>query len=120
MRPWVGFALLLGLLNGGLKAAPRDEPLERIGFGSCYKPEKQTSLWAEVKKLDPQLWIWLGDNFYNDWVGGKYIRFNDDPHAFTKGYEKLGKSEGMAALQKLRPDHVMATWDDHDFGKNDA
>lgn len=118
MRPWVG--LTWALLSSGLWAAPAEEPLERIGFGSCYKPEKQTPLWVEVRKFDPQLWLWLGDNFYNDWVEGKYIRFNNDPEAFAKGYEKLRKSEGMAALQNLLPDRVMATWDDHDFGKNDA
>ena len=110
-----------GVLFGAqLWAGQNDQPLERIGFGSCYKPEKSTPLWADVKKYDPQLWIWLGDNFYNDWAEGKYIRFNDDPEAFTKGYEKLKKSEGMAALQALVPDRMMATWDDHDYGRNDG
>ncbi|NCY21328.1 alkaline phosphatase family protein [bacterium] len=118
MRPWLALAGLW--ICSGLRAAPVEVPLERIGFGSCYKPEKQTSLWAEVKRTNPQLWIWLGDNFYNDWVEGKYIRFNEDPEAFDKGYEKLRKSEGMAALHNLMPDHVVATWDDHDYGKNDA
>jgi len=108
------------LLGAQLWAGQNDQPLERIGFGSCYKPEKSTPLWADVKKYDPQLWIWLGDNFYNDWVEGKYVRFNDDPKSFTKGYEKLKKSEGMAAMHGLFPDRMMATWDDHDFGKNDA
>ena len=113
-------AFFFSLLVSGLGATPNGLPLERIGFGSCYKPEKQTPLWSQVKKFDPQLWIWLGDNFYNDWVEGKYVRFNNDPDAFAKGYDQLRKSEGMAALQGLMPDHVMATWDDHDFGKNDA
>ena len=120
MKYRAGLLTLAWVWVGGLGVASENLPLERIGFGSCYKPEKQTPLWEEVKKFDPQLWIWLGDNFYNDWVEGKYVRFNDDPEAFAKGYEKLAKSEGMAALQKLMPDHVIATWDDHDFGKNDA
>jgi len=120
VRFWVGLVLVGVVASYGLSAATSEVALERIGFGSCYKPEKQTPLWTEVKKFNPQLWIWLGDNFYNDWVEGKYVRFNDDPEAFAKGYEKLKKSEGMAALQPLMPDQVMATWDDHDFGKNDA
>lgn len=114
------FVLVWFLIGSWLWAAPPEEPLERIGFGSCYKPEKQTPLWEEVRKFDPQLWVWLGDNFYNDWVDGKYIGFNSDPKAFTKGYEKLRNSEGMAALKSLLPDRMLATWDDHDFGKNDA
>ena len=120
MKTRLRLVLVWALLSSGLWATTADKPLDKIGFGSCYKPEKQTPLWAEVKKFDPELWLWLGDNFYNDWVEGKYVRFNDDPDAFTKGYEKLRKSEGMSALQNLFPDHVMATWDDHDFGKNDA
>ena len=100
--------------------AGSDEAIERIGFGSCYKPEKSTEIWSAVKKFEPQLWLWLGDNFYNDWVDGKYVRFNDDPKACAKGYDSLRQSQGMAALQPLMPDRVMATWDDHDFGKNDA
>ena len=120
MRRWVVFAFV-GLLVGSSRFwASSDQPLERIAFGSCYKPEKQTLLWSEVKKLHPQLWIWLGDNFYNDWVGGKYIAFNSDPDAFSSGYEQLRKSQGMEALGELMPERVMATWDDHDFGKNDS
>lgn len=120
MRRWVVFAFV-GLFVGSSRFwASSDQPLERIAFGSCYKPEKQTLLWSEVKKLHPQLWIWLGDNFYNDWVGGKYIAFNSDPDAFSRGYEQLRKSQGMEALGELMPERVMATWDDHDFGKNDS
>ena len=115
---WRG--ILGGWLLGGVVWAGSGEAIERIGFGSCYKPEKSTEIWSAVKKFEPQLWLWLGDNFYNDWVDGKYVRFNDDPKAFAKGYDSLRQSQGMAALQQLMPDRVMATWDDHDFGKNDA
>ncbi len=119
MRSFVG--LILGLwISAGLGFGESQAPIERIGFGSCYKPEKKTELWNAVKQFDPQLWLWLGDNFYNDWVNGKYLALNQDPQAFTKGYEKLKNSQGMQALQGLMPDRVMATWDDHDFGKNDA
>lgn len=104
----------------GFVWAGSDEAIERIGFGSCYKPEKSTEIWSAVKKFEPQLWLWLGDNFYNDFVDGKYIALNNDPQAFVKGYAKLKSSQGMEALQGLMPDRVMATWDDHDYGKNDA
>ena len=119
MRSFVG--LFLGLwISAGLVLGESQTPIERIGFGSCYKPEKKTELWSAVKQFDPQLWLWLGDNFYNDFVDGKYIAFNNDPQAFVKGYAKLKSSQGMEALQGLMPDRVMATWDDHDYGKNDA
>ncbi|MCX6935950.1 MAG: alkaline phosphatase D family protein [Verrucomicrobia bacterium] len=96
-----------------------EEPLTRIAFGSCYKPQKETKIWAQVEKFKPQLWIWLGDNFYNDWAEGKYMKSNDDPEAFQKGYALLRQSEAMKSLQRIDP-KIMATWDDHDYGQNDA
>ena len=119
MRRFVG--LFFGFwVVVGTSGADSQAPLERIAFGSCYKPEKKGGVWAGVRKFDPQLWIWLGDNFYHDWANGKYVRTNDDPDSFAKGYRALGRSEGVQALQSLAADRVMATWDDHYFGKNDA
>ena len=119
MRRFVG--LFFGFwVVVGTSGADSQAPLERIAFGSCYKPEKKGGVWAGVRKFDPQLWIWLGDNFYHDWANGKYVRTNNDPDSFEKGYRALGRSEGVQALQSLAADRVMATWDDHDFGKNDA
>ena len=119
MRRFVG--LFFGFwVVVGTSGADSQAPLERIAFGSCYKPEKKGGVWAVVRKFDPQLWIWLWDNFYHDWANGKYVRTNDDPDSFAKGYRALGRSEGVQALQSLAADRVMATWDDHDFGKNDA
>ena len=118
---WVGLVCGWFALNGvPLAWGAEQQSLERIAFGSCYKPDKETRIWEEVEKFKPQLWIWLGDNFYNDFIEGKYIASNDDPKAFEKGYGKLGSSPAMRTLQFLMPDRVMATWDDHDYGKNDA
>jgi alkaline phosphatase D len=96
-----------------------EEPVERIAFGSCYKPQKQTQIWEEVEKFKPQLWIWLGDNFYNDWAEGKYLKSNDDADCFAKNYKLLAESDAVKTLKRIDP-KIMATWDDHDYGKNDA
>lgn len=112
---WAGLILGISLISGWA-----DEPVTRIGFGSCYKPEKSTNLWKGVADFDPQVWLWLGDNVYADVIDGKYIKKDLPKDAFERAYERLGKSEGMATLQKLPADRVMATWDDHDYGLNDA
>ena len=114
-RVWVGLILTIGLVSGWA-----EEPLSRIGFGSCYKPEKGTPLWGKVAEFDPQVWLWLGDNVYVDFINGQYVKSNLESKAFEQGYERMAKSEGMATLKKLPADHVMATWDDHDYGLNDA
>ena len=111
---WAGLILAVSLAGSWA-----EEPVSRIGFGSCYKPEKSTPLWKGVADFDPQVWLWLGDNVYADVIDGKYIKNDLPKDAFDRAYRLLGQSEGMAVLKKLPPDHVMATWDDHDFGKND-
>ena len=112
---WAGLILGIGLVSGWA-----EEPVSRIGFGSCYKPEKSTTLWGKVTEFDPQVWLWLGDNVYVDFLDGKYVKANLDPKAFEKGYQRMAKSEGMATLKRLSPGHTMAVWDDHDYGLNDA
>lgn len=116
MRRWFA-GLVLGISLGSGWA---EEPVSRIAFGSCYKPEKSTPLWGKVAEFDPQVWLWLGDNVYVDFIDGKYIKTNLSPRAFEQGYARLGKSEAVDVLGKLPRDHVMATWDDHDYGLNDA
>jgi len=112
---WAGLALAAGLVSGWA-----EEPVSRIGFGSCYKPEKKTGLWKAVSDLDPQVWLWLGDNVYADVIDGKYIKKDLPKDAFTRAYADLKKSEGVTTLQGFPKDRVMATWDDHDYGRNDA
>ena len=112
---WASLILGIGLVSGRA-----EEPTTRIGFGSCYKPEKSTPLWSKVAEFDPQVWLWLGDNVYADVIDGKYIKKDLPKDAFERAYERLGKSEGMATLQRLPAGHVMATWDDHDYGLNDT
>jgi alkaline phosphatase D len=112
---WAGLILGVSLASGWA-----DEPITRIGFGSCYKPEKSTPLWSKVAEFDPQVWLWLGDNVYADVIDGKYIKKDLPKDAFARAYEALGTSEGIATLKKLSPDHLMATWDDHDYGLNDS
>ena len=84
--------------------------INRIAFGSCSKQDWQDNqLWAEVNATNPDLWIWLGDNIYAD-------------------TEDMTVMKSMYALQKSHPDYqqllsrteVIGTWDDHDYGANDA
>lgn len=111
---WAGLIFAVVLASGWA-----EEPVSRIGFGSCYKPEKQTALWKAVADFNPQVWLWLGDNVYADVIDGKYVKKDLPKDAFDRAYQLLGQSEGIAALKTLPLGHMMATWDDHDFGKND-
>ena len=47
---WAGLILGVSLAWGWA-----EEPVSRIGFGSCYKPEKSTPLWVKVEEFDLSL-----------------------------------------------------------------
>ncbi|WP_405604771.1 alkaline phosphatase D family protein [Polaribacter sp. Asnod1-A03] len=80
-----------------------------IAFGSCNKQDTENLLWKEIKKNNPDLWIWGGDNIYSD---------TDDMAILKNDYETLRNQKGYYDLIKDIP--VMATWDDHDYGVNDG
>lgn len=83
--------------------------LERITFGSCDSQDKPQPIWAEILKVNPQLFLALGDNIYGDTV---------DMEVMKAKYAKLGAVSGYQQLLKTCP--VLATWDDHDYGVNDG
>ncbi|NCT09201.1 MAG: alkaline phosphatase family protein [Flavobacteriia bacterium] len=80
-----------------------------IAFGSCNKQFKTNALWQEIAKNKPNLWIWGGDNIYAD---------TNDMKKMKQDYIDLKNQNGYVQLTKKLP--VLATWDDHDYGLNDA
>ena len=81
----------------------------KIAFGSCgYQDEPQPvlSLAAEQK---PAAFIFLGDNIYGDTDNMDTLR------------NKYTRWMGQSDFKKLDSStQLFATWDDHDFGRNDA
>ncbi|WP_010135409.1 alkaline phosphatase D family protein [Ochrovirga pacifica] len=80
-----------------------------LTFGSCNKPSKTNVLWDDVLDLNPDIWIWAGDNIYGD---------SQDMSKIKADYELQHQQNGYEAVVKNTK--VIGTWDDHDFGKNDA
>lgn len=99
-------ALLLAVATPALRA---DEPLSRIAFGSCANESRPQPIWDSINELNPQLFIFTGDNVYADTA---------DPVKLRRSYEELAAIPGFAKLREICP--VIGTWDDHDYGKNDA
>lgn len=95
-----------------INAAPTaaaTEPLSRIAFGSCANEHRPQPIWDTINALKPQLFIFTGDNVYAD---------SADPEKIRASYAKLAAVPGFASLRAGTP--VIGTWDDHDYGKNDA
>lgn len=91
-------------------AVAADPPVvSRIAFGSCAKQDKAQPIWDAVVDTKPQHFVFLGDNIYAD---------TEDMDVMKQKYALLGKQPGYVKLKATCPVH--ATWDDHDYGKNDA
>ncbi len=100
-------AVLLPAAPAQMAAPPAQ--VSRVAFGSCAKQDKPQPIWAAISEQKPDVFVFVGDNIYGD---------SDDVDVLRKKYAQLGEIEGFAKLRAACP--VLATWDDHDFGRNDA
>lgn len=105
-RFFAGFLLLTAL---PCLLAADDQPLSRIAFGSCAKQDRPQPIWESVVAAQPQLFLFLGDNIYAD---------TEDMQVMWNKYQQLGGMPGYQKLKQTCP--ILATWDDHDLGANDA
>lgn len=92
------------------QASPKTNPLvSRIAFGSCANQDEPQPILRTVLEWKPDLLIYLGDNIYGD---------TDDMELLKSKYAKLGSKPEFQSLRANVP--IIATWDDHDYGKNDS
>jgi len=98
-----------------------DEPLEVVAFGSCNRDELPQPLWPVIASKSPDLWVWLGDNIYADWyepIGGRSTRGDGSPAWMQQRYYSQFNREDYRDFRERFP--IIGTWDDHDYGKNNA
>ncbi|MEO1045953.1 MAG: alkaline phosphatase D family protein [Pseudomonadota bacterium] len=96
--------------------APLDasQPLTRIAFGSCYNENRSAKIWGSIGRTDPDLFLMIGDNIYGD-TGATWAA---DLPSVKQSYAKLA---AIPEFQQFRAKVPMLTsWDDHDYGANDA
>lgn len=91
---------------------PADNLLPReIAIFSCYdNADDATQLWNDVAAQGVDLGLWLGDNIYADTTSMTTMRSKYDAKKQNVGYS--------AFMSRNIP--IMATWDDHDMGVNNA
>lgn len=100
------FFVLLMLVS---VAAYSQKCISKIAFGSCGSQNKPLPVFDVVVKHKPDLFIFLGDNIYGD---------TDNMDTLKSKYSRLEKKESFRNLKKNT--EIIATWDDHDYGRNDA
>ncbi|QCX00491.1 alkaline phosphatase family protein [Aggregatimonas sangjinii] len=80
-----------------------------IAFGSCNRTDLPNLLWDDILAIQPDLWLWGGDNIYAD---------TDDMQQLRSMYRAQDQIAGYRELKSKTP--VLGTWDDHDYGLNDG
>ncbi len=83
--------------------------LQTIGFGSCVMQGEPQPIWGAINAAEPELFVFLGDNIYADAT---------QPTTWEPKYAMLGSEPGFETLRAQSL--LAATWDDHDYGANDA
>ncbi len=107
IHPCLRVAAGLGALL--LVASATAAAIDTIAFGSCIRQGKPQPVWEAVNALEPDVFLLLGDNVYAD---------TTDMDAMRATYGMLAAEPGFVRLRSRCPIH--ATWDDHDYGANDA
>ena len=103
--------LAVVLSSGALAYYPNDfdSPLQSIAIGSCNREGLPQPMWEVITANTPDLWIWMGDNVYGD---------SKDPAIVQRKYHQQFNQENYTAFREAFP--VIGTWDDHDYGFNNA
>lgn len=79
-----------------------------ILFGSCAHQSKAMPILDAINQRQRDIFVFLGDNIYGD---------TRDMQVLKNKYQKLGQKP---RFKTLREKPVIAIWDDHDYGENDA
>ena len=107
-------ALLAGILtlaSASVSRANDDEiVLSRIVFGSCAHQDRPQPIWKAITASNPDIFLFLGDNIYAD---------TKEIDKLKATYDKFAAHPEFAEFKK-KCKRCMATWDDHDYGWNDA
>lgn len=92
-----------------VKPPEKSNSMYRIGLGSCAKQTKEQPILNTILQCQPDVFIYLGDNIYGD---------TRDMDKLRAKYQQLAAKPSFQALRAEVP--LLATWDDHDYGENDA
>lgn len=87
----------------------RSEPVEELVFVSCFKEMLPAPAMESIAAIKPDVFVWMGDNVYGD---------TEDMAVLRAKYQMAREHPGYARIRSVS--RVIGTWDDHDYGANDA
>ena len=91
------------------KASTIATPVTSIAFGACARQGRPQPIWDAIAARNPDLFVFLGDNIYGD---------TRDMGVLRNEYAQLAAKPEFSRFRRRFP--IVATWDDHDYGENNA
>ncbi len=80
-----------------------------LAFGSCNNQFTTNTLWKEILKNKPDIFIWGGDIIYCDTYDMEFMK---------KNY--IHQKNDSSYMDFINQVETIGTWDDHDYGINDG
>ena len=106
-----------------LSNAPKEKDNQFLfAFASCARENQPQPIWTEIAKVNPDMFLYIGDNVYADFyeVNGKLsVQQVTTRTRFDEAYAEANSIPEFAAFRKQVP-LMLGTWDDHDYGQNDG
>jgi alkaline phosphatase D len=114
-RLFAGLMLVAALALAPYARADDPKVITKIAFGSCVDQDKPVPIFDTMAATKPDVLLLIGDNMYADL--DKKIKVT--PDVIREKYQQMAKVPGFVKL-KAASGTILGTWDDHDYGKNDA
>ncbi|SFB77000.1 alkaline phosphatase D [Tropicimonas isoalkanivorans] len=118
-RLFLSSAVATGMTAGPFSRAigqTSTQTLSRIAFGSCAKQWEPQPIWNAIARREPDLFLFLGDAIYGDWHGDEVFIATEE--SLRADWDQLAAIPEFATFREQVP--MLATWDNHDFGKHDG
>jgi alkaline phosphatase D len=116
------FFVLAGCAQKPSSHTVKEDDVFTLAFASCARENQPQPIWTEIAKVNPEVFLFIGDNVYADVHyddGVRTMRPVDSKERFEEAYAQANAIPEFAAFRKQVPT-MLGTWDDHDYGKNDG
>lgn len=97
--------------TGTFRTFPDRPRSARLAFGGCARIGSNGAVFDEIRRLEPDVFVCLGDFHYGD-------NFVDDVDDYRQVFDVQLTQPGQSALYRSTP--FAYVWDDHDYGPNDS